>query len=230
MTDFKLALATGNQHKVAELFAILQPLLPELSVDQIGTTRDFDVAEPVEDAPSFEGNALIKARALAEATGLPVIADDSGLAVDILGGAPGIFSARWSGRHGDDRANLELLLNQLADVPAQYRGAKFVCAAALVDPRGGRPGLESEQADLSVLADSGAQLSSNEVVEVGEMRGTLITEPRGSGGFGYDPIFVANGYEVTTAELSAEEKNRISHRGKAFRALAPAIVRALQAD
>lgn len=209
MTDFRLALATGNKHKVRELFAILEPLLPGLTVDQIGTTHDFDVAEPVEDAPSFEGNALIKARALADATGLPVIADDSGLAVDILGGAPGIFSARWSGHHGDDEANLTLLLNQLADVPTQYRGAKFVCAAAMVTPGDGA-------------------VSAREIVEVGEMPGRLIIEPRGDGGFGYDPIFVPDGYEVTSAELSPEEKNRISHRGKAFRALAPSIVEALR--
>jgi XTP/dITP diphosphohydrolase len=126
-----------------------------------------------------------------------------------LGGAPGIFSARWCGHHGDDEANLTLLLNQLADVPAQYRGAKFVCAAALVTPGDGA-------------------VSAREIVEVGEMPGRLITEPRGDGGFGYDPIFVPDGYEVTSAELSPEEKNRISHRGKAFRALAPAIVEALR--
>jgi XTP/dITP diphosphohydrolase len=221
MADFRLVLATGNRHKVSELFAILEPLLPGLTVDQIATTRDFDVPEPVEDAPSFEGNALIKARALAEATGLPVIADDSGLAVDILGGAPGIFSARWCGHHGDDKANLTLLLNQLADVPAQYRGAKFVCAAALVVP---------QDAGAQDTDTSDTSPGEGETVEVGEMLGRLITEPRGDGGFGYDPIFVADGYEVTNAELSAAEKNQISHRGKAFRALAPAIVKALREE
>lgn len=204
MSDYSIVLATGNAHKVDELFAILSPLLPNLAADNIGTLRDFEVDEPLEDAPDFAGNALIKARALSTATGLPCVADDSGLCVDILGGAPGIFSARWCGRHGDDNANLNLLLAQLADVPAAYRGARFTCAAALVTPSG------------------------NERVEVGHMVGSLITSPRGSGGFGYDPIFVAEGQNLTNAELSATEKNSISHRAKAFTALTPAIVDALR--
>ncbi len=158
---------------------------------------------------TFAENALIKARALVAATGLPAVADDSGLAVDVLGGAPGIFSARWAGRHGDDVANLELLLAQLGDVPAGHRAAGFVCAAALVTPDG------------------------TEVVRTGEMRGTLLTAPRGENGFGYDPILQpdeqpgAPGTPRSAAELSPAEKNAISHRGKAFRALAPAIVAAL---
>lgn len=204
MSDYSIVLATGNAHKVDELFAILSPLLPNLAADNIGTLRDFEVDEPLEDAPDFAGNALIKARALSTATDLPCVADDSGLCVDILGGAPGIFSARWCGRHGDDNANLNLLLAQLADVPAAYRGARFTCAAALVTPSG------------------------NERVEVGHMVGSLITSPRGSGGFGYDPIFVAEGQNLTNAELSATEKNSISHRAKAFTALTPAIVDALR--
>lgn len=203
MSDFRLVLATGNQHKVDELFAILSPLLPGLTIDQIATTHDFDVDEPVEDAASFEGNALIKAHALAEVSGLPVIADDSGLVVDVMGNAPGIFSARWAGKHGADKENLSLLLHQLADLRDEDRGARFVCAAALVTPSG------------------------DEFVEVGQMVGSLIREPRGTGGFGYDPIFMPAGYEVTNAELSPEDKNAISHRGKAFRALAPKIVEAL---
>lgn len=201
--DFKLVLATGNDHKLHELFAILEPQLPGLRLDQIATSRDFDVEEPVEDQTTFRGNALVKARAYAKHTGLPAVADDSGLAVDILGGAPGIFSARWCGRHGDDAANLELLLNQLADVPQQYRGAKFACAAAFVEPDG------------------------FETVEYAEMRGRLLTSPRGEGGFGYDPIFRPEGYELTTAELSPAEKNAISHRGQAFRKLADTIVHRL---
>ncbi|HLS72281.1 MAG TPA: RdgB/HAM1 family non-canonical purine NTP pyrophosphatase [Actinomycetaceae bacterium] len=201
----RLVLATRNAHKVDELRAILSPLLPALAAEAVIGAAGLDVPEPVEDGVTFEQNALIKARALAAATGLPAVADDSGLAVDVLGGAPGIFSARWSGRHGDDRANLELLLAQLADVPAEHRGARFVCAAALVTPDG------------------------TEVVEAGEMPGTLLTEARGSGGFGYDPILQPDGEQRSSAELSPAEKNAISHRGKAFRALAPHIARALSA-
>ncbi len=164
-----------------------------------------DVAET---GVTFAENSLLKARAVAEATGLVAIADDSGLAVDVLGGAPGIFSARWSGRHGDDAANLQLLLAQLADVPDEYRGAAFVCAAALAVP-GSSP-------------DGG-----REVVEYGQLEGTLLREPRGEGGFGYDPVLQPNGLDRSCAELSSEEKNAISHRGHAFRALLPAIVEAL---
>ena len=195
----RLVLATRNAHKVEELRAILAPLLPGLAAEAVVGAAAVDAPEPVEDGVTFEENALIKARALAAATGLPAVADDSGLAVDVLGGAPGIFSARWSGHHGDDRANLELLLAQLADVPAEHRRARFVCAAALVAPDG------------------------TEVVEIGEMPGTLLTEARGSGGFGYDPILQPDGEQRSSAELSAAEKNAISHRGKAFRALAPHI-------
>jgi XTP/dITP diphosphohydrolase len=155
---------------------------------------------------TFAQNALIKARALAAFTGLPAVADDSGLCVDVLGGAPGIFSARWAGRHGDDAANLTLLLAQLADVPAEHRGAGFTCAAALVTPDG------------------------FEHVETAVMRGRLTTAPRGSGGFGYDPVLVpdeqperARGVALTSAELTAAEKNAISHRGHAFRSLAVVI-------
>lgn len=199
----RLVLATHNVHKIAELRDILAPQLPGLDPASVVGAGDVGAPEPVEDGVTFAENALIKARALAAATGLPAVADDSGLAVDVLGGAPGIFSARWAGRHGDDRANLELLLAQLADVPAAHRGARFVCAAALVTPDG------------------------EEVVETGTMPGRLLTEPRGSGGFGYDPILQPEGETRSAAELSPEEKNAISHRGKAFRALVPHIVRAL---
>lgn len=199
----RLVLATHNAHKIGELRAILAPLLPDLDPASVVGAADVGAPEPVEDGVTFAANALIKARALAAATGLPAVADDSGLAVDVLGGAPGIFSARWSGRHGDDRANLELLLAQLSDVPAVHRRARFVCAAALVTPGG------------------------EEVVETGEMPGTLLAAPRGSGGFGYDPILQPDGEDRSAAELSAEEKNAISHRGQAFRALAPHVVRVL---
>ncbi|KAE8763617.1 RdgB/HAM1 family non-canonical purine NTP pyrophosphatase [Georgenia thermotolerans] len=199
----RLVLATHNLHKVRELRDILAPQLPGLDPESVVGAKDLGAAEPVEDGVTFAENALIKARALAAASGLPAVADDSGLCVDVLGGAPGVFSARWSGRHGDDRANLELLLAQLADVPAPHRGAHFACAAALVTPAG------------------------LEVVEEGHMPGVLLTAPRGSGGFGYDPILQPAGETRSAAELSAEEKNAISHRGKAFRALAPHIVAAL---
>ena len=200
----RLVLATHNAHKVRELRDILRPLLPGLHASDVVGAGDVGAEPPVEDGVTFAENALIKARALATATGLPAVADDSGLCVDVLGGAPGVFSARWSGRHGDDLANLELLLAQLAEVPAQHRGAHFACAAALVTPSG------------------------TEVVEEGTMPGVLLTAPRGDGGFGYDPILQPAGENRSAAELTAEEKNAISHRGKAFRALAPHIVAALR--
>ena len=192
----KLALATRNPHKVAELRAILLPLLPGA---QILGAEAFDVPEPVEDEVTFAGNALIKARQLAEATGLLSLADDSGICVDAMGGAPGVFSARWCGRHGDDAANLELLLAQMADVPERHRGASFVCAAAMAAPDG------------------------REEVAEGVMRGSLLFAPRGENGFGYDPIFRPEGLSVSSAELTPERKEAISHRGKAFRALAARI-------
>ncbi|WP_127130548.1 RdgB/HAM1 family non-canonical purine NTP pyrophosphatase [Georgenia sp. SYP-B2076] len=201
----RLLLATHNAHKVGELRAILAPLLPGLDAGAVLGAKDVGAPEPVEDGVTFAENALIKARALVAATGLPAVADDSGLCVDVLGGAPGVFSARWCGRHGDDRANLELLLAQVADVPARHRGAHFACAAALVTPSG------------------------LEVVEEGTMPGTLLTAPRGDGGFGYDPILRPVGETRSAAELSPAEKNAISHRGKAFAALAPHVVAALTA-
>lgn len=203
----RLAIATHNAHKVGELRAILAaaPGLADLAPQDVVSAGDVGAPEPVEDGVTFAENALIKARALARSTGLPAVADDSGIAVDVLGGAPGVFSARWSGRHGDDAANLDLLLAQLADVPGEHRGAAFVCAAALVTPDGA------------------------EHVEVAELRGTLARARRGEGGFGYDPVFVPEGGERSTAELTPEEKNAISHRGRAFRALAPYVARALEA-
>lgn len=197
----KVVLASHNQKKLKELREVLGAAIEGFDPSQVVSSADLGLADPVEDGVSFEENALIKARAAASASGLIAIADDSGLAVDILGGSPGIFSARWSGRHGDDAANNALLLAQLADIAPAHRGARFMCAAAAVIPH----------------SDASA---AREVVELGEMRGALLKEPRGVGGFGYDPIFVPEGYEKTSAELSPEEKNAISHRGKAFRALA----------
>lgn len=199
----RLVLATHNAHKVGELRAILAPVLPGLDPASVVGARDVGAPEPVEDGVTFTENALIKARALAQFTGLPAVADDSGLAVDVLGGAPGIFSARWAGRHGDDSANLALLLAQLADIAEPHRGARFVCAAALVTPDG------------------------FEHVETGTLEGVLATEPRGAGGFGYDPILVPTGETRSCAELTPQEKNAISHRGTAFRALVPTLVRVL---
>ena len=205
----RLVLATHNQGKLRELRELLRGQIPGLDVDtQVVDAAAVGGPDVVEDGITFGENSLLKARAVAAATGLVAVADDSGLAVDVLGGAPGIFSARWSGRHGDDRANLELLLAQLADVRDEHRGAAFVCAAALVVP-----------------ADDGGDPAEH--VEYGELKGTLLREPRGAGGFGYDPILLPDGLDRSCAELSREEKNAISHRGQAFRALVPAIVAAL---
>ncbi|WP_129337348.1 RdgB/HAM1 family non-canonical purine NTP pyrophosphatase [Cellulomonas endophytica] len=210
----RLVLATHNAHKVAELRAILGAALPDLPDGAVVGAADVGAPEPVEDGVTFEQNALIKARALAAATGLPAVADDSGLAVDVLGGSPGIFSARWAGRHGDDAANLALLLAQLADVRPEHRAARFVCAAALVVPPGA-PGVAAEAA------------AGLEHVATGALEGTLAEVPRGSYGFGYDPLLVPLGGSRTCAELTPDEKNAISHRGAAFRALAPVVARVL---
>ncbi len=201
----RLALATHNPHKVGELRALLHGLLPWLAAEEIVGAGQLGAPEPREDGLTFEENALVKARTLAVATGLPALADDSGLVVDVLGSAPGIFSARWAGRHGDDAANLALLLDQLADIAPPHRGARFVCAAALVTPDG------------------------REHVETGTLEGTLATAPRGTGGFGYDPVLVPAGRTRTCAELTPGEKNAISHRGAALRALAPTIAAVLRA-
>jgi XTP/dITP diphosphohydrolase len=193
----RLILATRNANKVTELRAILAEV--GMSLELVGTDAYPEVPDIKETGVTFAENALLKAHGLARATGLPAVADDSGLCVDVLGGAPGIFSARWAGRHGDDRANLELLLAQLADVPDAHRTAYFACAAALALPDG-----------------------TERVVE-GRLYGTLRHAPAGTGGFGYDPILQPEGETRTCAELSPEEKNAISHRGKAFRALAPVV-------
>jgi XTP/dITP diphosphohydrolase len=200
----RLVLATRNPGKLRELRELLRGQVPGLDVDtQVVDAETAGAADVVESGVTFEENAVLKARQTAAATGLVAVADDSGLAVDVLGGAPGIFSARWSGRHGDDAANLDLLLAQLADIGPEHRGAAFHCAAALAVPGGAVH------------------------VELGELRGTLLSGPRGAGGFGYDPVLVPEGLDRTCAELAPEEKNRISHRGLAFRALLPHLIRAL---
>ncbi|AJE82821.1 MULTISPECIES: RdgB/HAM1 family non-canonical purine NTP pyrophosphatase [Streptomyces] len=193
----RLILATRNAGKITELRAILAAAgLPH---ELLGAEDYPDIPDVKETGVTFAENALLKAHALARATGLPAVADDSGLCVDVLGGAPGIFSARWAGRHGDDRANLELLLAQLSDIDMPHRGAHFACAAALALPDG-----------------------TERVVE-GRLTGTLRRSPHGTGGFGYDPVLQPEGESRTCAELSPEEKNAISHRGKAFRALVPVV-------
>ena len=197
----RLVLATRNAGKIAELSRILDAAG---FADGLAGLDSFPGAPDVpETGLTFADNALLKARAIAAYTGLPAVADDSGLCVDALHGMPGVFSARWSGKHGDDRANLDLVLGQLADVGA--RGAQFVCVAALVMP----------------LADNGA--TRREWTTTGVLAGSLTRAPRGANGFGYDPIFVPEGSSLTTAELAPEEKDAISHRGQAFRALAPVI-------
>ena len=229
----RLVLATHNQGKLRELRELLRGQVPGLDVDSqvvdAGAVGGPDVAET---GVTFAENSLLKARAVAEATGLVAIADDSGLAVDVLGGAPGIFSARWAGRHGDDRANLELLLAQLADIDEMHRGARFVCAAALAVPAvGTADGGTAAGAAVRPAAGAaaGAAGAAVEHVEMGELPGVLLREPRGSGGFGYDPILCPDGLYVSCAELAPEEKNAISHRGQAFRKLLPHIVAALEA-
>lgn len=208
-----LVLATHNPGKLAELQAILAPLVPDLDSQAIISAASLGVPEPVEDGLTFAANAEIKACALMRATGLPAVADDSGLCVDVLGGAPGIFSARWSGRHGDDAANLRLLLDQISDVADPHRTARFICAAVLVEP--------------DVNGDPERPTTVAKIER--SMEGRLLTEPRGEGGFGYDPVFVPvqedapGGGGRTTAQMSPAEKNAISHRGQAFRALAPVL-------
>ena len=201
--DNTVVLATRNTAKLRELGRILGAEDHGGAQIKLAGLDEFLGAPDVpETGSTFEANALLKARAIADYTGLPAVADDSGLSVDALNGMPGVLSARWAGRHGNDRANLELVLAQVADVPDSRLGAQFVCAAALVVPSSG----------------------TREWVVTGQVEGRLVRVPRGSGGFGYDPIFLPDGFDQTTAEMTAEEKDAISHRGRAFRTLTPFIV------
>jgi len=199
----RLLLATRNAGKLAELQRLLEAAVP--GVEVVGLRDVEEYPEAPETGATFEENALLKAREAVRYTGLPAVADDSGLTVDALNGMPGVLSARWSGRHGDDDANTALLLGQLADVPDERRGAAFVCAAALVTPDGAERVLERR------------------------WRGSVIREKRGTNGFGYDPVFVPDGLEVTSAELSPDEKDARSHRGQAFAALVPILAEVLRA-
>lgn len=199
----KLLLATRNQGKIVEFKRILDALAPGeielVGLDQFPNLHDVD-----ETGSTFEENALLKAREMSEATGLPAIADDSGLCVDALNGDPGIYSARWAGEHGNDRANLEKVLDQLREVPDGNRTAYFICVAALYLPDG------------------------RTHCEEGRFYGTILRSPVGENGFGYDPIFQPKGLDISSAQMSAEEKDQASHRGAALRAIAPHVLKALK--
>jgi XTP/dITP diphosphohydrolase len=199
VTPTRVVLASRNEGKLAELRRLLAA---HGDVELVGLDPAFEPGP--ETGATFEENALAKAREACAATGLPAVADDSGLAVDALNGMPGVLSARWAGRHGDDDANTALVLAQTSDVPDARRGAAFVCAAAYALPDG------------------------REEVLRAELRGTLARAPRGTNGFGYDPVLLPDGLDRTTAELAPEEKDGISHRGKALAALAPRLVAALR--
>jgi XTP/dITP diphosphohydrolase len=201
MSD-RLLLATRNPGKLAELQRLLESAVPGVAV--VGLRDVPEYPEAPETGATFAENALLKAREAVRYTGVPAVADDSGLTVDALNGMPGVLSARWSGRHGDDAANTALLLGQLADVPDERRGGAFVCAAAVVTPDGAERVLERS------------------------WRGQVVREPRGSNGFGYDPVFLPDGLECTAAELTAAEKDARSHRGQAFAALVPLVAELLR--
>jgi len=196
----QILLATRNPKKLDELRRILAP---NVDVEVLGLADVVQFEEAPETGATFADNALLKANEAMRYTGMVAVADDSGLAVDALNGMPGVLSARWAGSAKNDDANLQLVLEQLADTPDERLSASFICAAALVTPTG------------------------TSIVREGRMPGRLIRERRGTNGFGYDPIFVPEGYEVTSAELDSAEKDAISHRGKALRALLPHILEAL---
>ena len=198
----KLVLATRNQGKIVEFRRILDALAPG-AIELIGVDQFPDLDDVEETGSTFEENSLLKARYTCQATGLPAIADDSGLCVDILNGDPGIFSARWAGSHGNDQANLEKVLAQLKDVPDEKRSARFMCVASLVMPDG------------------------REHVAEGRFEGHILHAPVGENGFGYDPIFQPVGLSISSAQMSAEEKDLVSHRGKSLRAIAPHVIQLL---
>jgi XTP/dITP diphosphohydrolase len=195
----KLLIASGNAKKVVELRRLVTQAGLSLDVVGLGDVPAYD--EPPETGDTFEANALIKARAGAEVTGLPTLADDSGIEVDVLNKMPGVRSARWAGPGASDTDNLELLLRQITDVEPARRRGRFVCAMALVRPDG------------------------TEEVLRRTMEGVVIDAPRGGGGFGYDPIFVTDGHDVTNAELAPQDKDAVSHRGQAVRAMLPLLAR-----
>ncbi len=198
----RLVIATRNAGKIAEFRRILDAI-SQGAVELVGLGEFENLVDVEETGATFEENALLKARYTAQMTGLPSISDDSGLCVDALDGAPGIFSARWAGAHGNDKANLEKILEELRDVPDRERGAHFICAAALVMPDG------------------------REVVKEERFEGSILRSPVGDQGFGYDPIFSPLGMQISSAQMSAEEKDAVSHRGKSLRAIAPHVIEML---
>ena len=198
----KLVLATRNQGKITEFRRILDALAPG-AIELIGVDQFPDLVDVEETGSTFKENSLLKARYTCQATGLPAIADDSGLCVDALNGDPGIFSARWAGSHGNDQANLEKVLDQLKDVPDEKRSAHFMCVASLVLPDG------------------------REQVAEGRFEGHILHAPVGENGFGYDPIFQPLGLSISSAQMSAEEKDLVSHRGKSLRSIAPHVIQLL---
>ena len=198
----KLVLATRNQGKITEFRRILDELAPG-QIELIGIDQFPDLVDVDETGSTFEENSLLKSRYTCAATGLPAIADDSGLCVDFLNGDPGIFSARWAGNHGNDQANIEKLLEQLKDVPDNKRTAHFTCVASLVMPDG------------------------REQIAEGRFEGHILHAPVGENGFGYDPIFQPLGLSISSAQMSAQEKDLVSHRGKSLRAIAPHVIQML---
>ncbi len=198
----KLVLATRNQGKITEFRRILEALAPG-EIELVGVDQFPDLVDVDETGSTFEENSLLKARYTCLATGLPAIADDSGLCVDALNGDPGVYSARWAGEHGNDQANLEKVLDQLKDVPDEKRTAHFMCVASLVLPDG------------------------REQVAEGRFEGHILHAPVGENGFGYDPIFQPLGLSISSAQMSAEEKDLVSHRGKSLRSIAPHVIQLL---
>ncbi len=192
----ELVIATRNQGKIQEVQRLLNIHAPNVKLRSVA---EFDLDDVEETGESFEENALLKAQTIATATGLPALADDSGIAIDALGGAPGVYSARWSGVHGDDKANIAKVLNELESIADEHRGAQFVCVIALARPDG------------------------EKLLVRGEVQGKVLRNPVGEFGFGYDPIFQPVGFSISTAQMRPEEKDAISHRGKALREIAPKI-------
>jgi XTP/dITP diphosphohydrolase len=195
----KLLLATRNKGKIEEFRRILEDIAAG-EIELVGLEQFPDLHDVDETGATFEENALLKAREMSAVTGIPAIADDSGLCVDFLNGDPGIFSARWAGKHGDDKANTAKVLESLIGVPDDKRSAHFTCVAALALPDG------------------------RTHVEEARFNGWILHAPVGDQGFGYDPIFRPEGYEISSAQMSAEEKDAISHRGKSLRAIAPHVI------
>jgi XTP/dITP diphosphohydrolase len=192
----ELVLATRNKGKIAEVQRLISLHAPQITLRSVS---EFNLDDVEETGTTFEENALLKAETIARQTGLPALADDSGIAIDALDGAPGVYSARWSGVHGDDAANVAKVLLELSDVPDEDRGAQFVCVIALAHPDG------------------------RSIIVRGEVEGVVRRDPIGNHGFGYDPIFQPDGYAITTAQMDPETKDAISHRGKALREIASKI-------